>query len=67
MHNLGIAHLDIKPDNLMLTDTLGLDFIDLASAKPVDIAQKDWCTTINYAPPEVLAGNRFFHGTGPQY
>lgn len=37
MHYQGMAHLDIKPDNIMLTDTLGLDFIDLASAKPAHV------------------------------
>lgn len=62
-----MAHLDIKPDNIVLTDELGLEFIDLAWAKPAYINQNGWCTTINYAPPEVLKEDRRSKGTGPPY
>jgi len=49
-----MAHGDIKPDNLMLTDELSVAFIDFANLKAIDsITNKSTGTSI-YNPPEVL-------------
>lgn len=44
----------------MLNDLLGLDFIDLGLSKPLRAPSSGLCGTINFAPPEVLLGYKYW-------
>ena len=70
----GMAHLDVKPDNFVVReDDLTLHLIDFGSSGMLDKMLARWVTTINYAPPEVLAGcvldqqNRIIGWSGPEF
>lgn len=54
MHNQnGLAHLDIKPDNIIINDDYTLGFIDFGHTNVVD-AELDFITgTDSYMPPEI--------------
>jgi serine/threonine protein kinase len=49
-----LAHLDIKPDNIMIKENLTLAFIDFAQAAPLNEQRTGVCGTDKYWPPEVL-------------
>lgn len=57
LHAVGLAHLDIKPDNVVMQENdngvLKTAFIDFGSADSVTSYVSRWSTTINYVPPEV--------------
>ena len=54
-----MAHLDYKPDNLIFDEDFLLKMIDFGSSDNLSSILTRWVTTPNYAPPEVLKGNRF--------
>ena len=53
-HACGISHLDVKPENLLLSDDWNMILCDfgLSSMKEIETT---YCGTADYAPPEVLA------------
>jgi serine/threonine protein kinase len=55
----GLAHCDVKPDNVVIKDDLTLAFIDFAQAMPVDEWTDYVCGTQEYWPPEVRLARRF--------
>ena len=62
LHKHGIAHLDIKPDNLVYTDDLRLQIIDFDIAVRVksedDMIEGD-CGTLDWMAPEIQEGRMF--------
>lgn len=62
-----MAHLDYKPDNLIFDEDFLLKMIDFGSSDNLSSILTRWVTTPNYAPPEVLKGNRFNQHSGPQF
>ena len=64
LHRTGQAHNDLKADNIVLAEsdngTIGTMIIDLGSAHSLSSPVSEWCTTINYVPPEVYA----YHSKG---
>lgn len=60
MHTVAnVAHGDIKPDNVMFNELLGLTFIDLGHANPLGTKQNDNIGTDIYRAPEIKAGRRY--------
>lgn len=65
-----MAHLDIKPDNILIDDDLQLKLLDFGSSESISATNIDhWVSTVNYAPPEVLdiAGQRYKTGLGKPF
>ncbi|MBR8829831.1 MAG: Serine/threonine-protein kinase PknD [Chroococcopsis gigantea SAG 12.99] len=58
VHEAGIYHLDLKPDNLLITPEEKLIIIDFGSAKQAanHHASKTRCFTESYAAPELMSG-----------
>jgi serine/threonine protein kinase len=54
-----LAHQDIRPSNIVITDDFGLSFIDFAHAMAVDSIHKDLVGTKAYNPPEVIAAAKY--------
>ena len=55
-HTNGIIHSDIKLENILLSNTLGLKLIDFGCAKEInenDFRQYKWSGIIKYSAPEV--------------
>lgn len=56
LHSRGIHHRDIKPDNLILTDTGRLKLVDFGLARDVDASRITGAGTavgtVSYVPPE---------------
>ena len=60
LHNLGIAHRDIKDENIVLNPDGHVKLIDLGSAAYLKDGPFDQFTgTLDYASPEVLAGQKY--------
>ena len=55
---IGVAHLDIKIDNIVITKDFDLKFIDfgMSGSQSAKILHK--CCTLCYAPPELQQGCR---------
>jgi len=62
-----MAHCDVKPDNLVLMPDLTLSLIDFGSADILSAKIQRWVSTVNYAPPEVLQGGRYFQRIAPAF
>lgn len=60
LHNANkLAHLDLKPDNVVIMDDFNLSLIDFAHSHIVDSWIHKECGTSNYWPPELyLARDR---------
>jgi len=61
MHRRGLLHLDLKPDNALISAGEGnsgprLTLLDLGSARPLDAGPGEAGGTLGYAAPEVLTG-----------
>lgn len=61
IHRKGLAHCDIKPENILFVDksSTEIKIIDFGSAmyvepRPIDDEQPP-CFTLDYAPPEIIA------------
>jgi len=54
LHNVnGLAHLDIKPDNIVINDDLTLAFIDFGHTNSIDQTLDSAVGTDSYMPSEV--------------
>jgi serine/threonine protein kinase len=61
VHGAGVYHLDIKPDNILLTPEGRVVLIDFGAAKQAtstNQAQSTRAFTLNYAPPELQAPDK---------
>jgi len=56
IHSQGIAHLDFKLDNLMLSEDFQLKIIDFDQAQPLKDSMITSGGTVNYRAPEVKEG-----------
>jgi MAP/microtubule affinity-regulating kinase len=60
LHNLGIAHGDIKPDNIVLTSDGNAKLIDFGYCKESLLGfDDDKSGTVKYAPPEFLRSGAY--------
>lgn len=48
-----LAHLDIKPDNIVIKDDFSPAYIDFGYARNVNVDVKEQVGTEKYMPPEV--------------
>lgn len=65
LHNLMIAHRDIKDENIILDNQFNIKLIDFGAAIRVESGQKfkTFCGTMEFCSPEILLGNEYncFH------
>ncbi|MCX7592938.1 MAG: protein kinase [Fischerella sp.] len=60
VHQQGIYHLDLKPDNVLTTPEERIVLVDFgASRQDLSSGTTSQAFTFNYAPPEVIAGKSF--------
>ncbi|MUG98478.1 protein kinase [Scytonema sp. UIC 10036] len=60
VHEQGIYHLDLKPDNVLVTPEGRLVLVDFgASRQGLSVGTTSQAFTLDYAPPEVIAGRDF--------
>eukprot|EP00029_Vermamoeba_vermiformis_P007655 TRINITY_DN3371_c0_g1_i2.p1 TRINITY_DN3371_c0_g1~~TRINITY_DN3371_c0_g1_i2.p1 ORF type:complete len:316 (+),score=28.27 TRINITY_DN3371_c0_g1_i2:43-990(+) len=59
VHSLGIAHRDVKPDNILVAQNFALKLIDFGSAKMLDenCSNSPYMVSRYYRAPELLSGN----------
>ena len=53
MHNLGYAHLDIKPDNFIVNDDKSISFIDFGFTNHLHQTIRKIVGTKSYLAPEI--------------
>ncbi|CAK6443130.1 unnamed protein product [Pipistrellus nathusii] len=53
-HRRGFAHLDIKPDNILLEEDLTAKLADFGLSHEATELLTSWCGTLSYMAPEVL-------------
>ena len=63
MHSNGIAHRDLKPDNIMLDENNDIKIIDFGFASSIEnrksVNHKQRIGTAAYMPPEMLEGQKY--------
>lgn len=60
IHQQGIFHLDLKPDNILVTRDNRIVLVDFgASRQGLSSGTTSQAFTLDYAPPEVIAGRDF--------
>ncbi len=60
VHQQGIYHLDIKPDNVLMTPEKRIVLVDFgASRQGLSAGTTSQAFTFNYAPPEIITGKNF--------
>jgi formylglycine-generating enzyme required for sulfatase activity/tRNA A-37 threonylcarbamoyl transferase component Bud32 len=58
VHAKGVYHLDIKPENVMVTVDRGIVLVDFGSSRQVQFGTKSMRTfDPGYAPPELMSAN----------
>ena len=57
MHTLGLVHMDIKPENILITETGILKVGDLGMARPVQTNEDGLEGDARYMAPELLNGS----------
>nr|KAF6374284.1 hypothetical protein mPipKuh1_009507 [Pipistrellus kuhlii] len=58
-HRRGFAHLDIKPDNILLEEDLTAKLADFGLSHEATELLTSWCGTLYYMAPEVLRGEPY--------
>ncbi|CAK6443041.1 unnamed protein product [Pipistrellus nathusii] len=58
-HRRGFAHLDIKPDNILLEEDLTAKLADFGLSHEATELLTRWCGTLYYMAPEVLRGGPY--------
>lgn len=58
IHKASIYHLDIKPDNILITDDGQIVLIDFGASKQGVSSHNSQPYTLSYAPPEVISGKK---------
>lgn len=65
LHTIGIAHRDLKCENILITSNYNVKLSDFGFARSVldDNAENAWsetfCGSLSYAAPEILKGNPY--------
>lgn len=55
LHGINIAHLDLKPDNIIIRDDFSTSLIDFGHSHPTgEKINKTYIGTIKYLPPEIV-------------
>ena len=52
-NDVGVAHLDIKPDNFIMNDDLTISAIDFGHSQPMNVPLRRKVGTIQYLAPEL--------------
>ena len=61
-HKEGLAHLDIKLENVLVANDFSLRLCDFGFARKADSRLSGSIGTQGWMPPEVLTGNHFYCG-----
>ena len=65
LHSCGVAHRDIKDENVIIDESFDIKLIDFGSADFMEQGKlfATFCGTMEYCSPEILLGNKYF---GPE-
>jgi len=65
LFNNNLVHLDIKLENIILTnkDPIKIKIIDLESCQKINTKKNTYCGTPGYASPEMILQHKFYYNT----
>ena len=65
LHSCGVAHRDIKDENVIIDESFSIKLIDFGSADFMEQGKlfATFCGTMEYCSPEILLGNKYY---GPE-